>query len=369
MLIVICIIIAAIMLIFSGAIYLVRKEAGKSDPDYFLQYMEMEDAHFSFLLRRNGERICSINENEKMPAAGVAKLLIAYEFAKQAANGKINPDQLVPLEDLELFYVNGTDGSGHLKWLVYLEKQRLIQDGKVTLLEAGRGMLHFSSNANTDYLLQLLTPEQVNASAVNSGFGFHDPLYHFGAAVLMPAYLEDVRSVSMEEAIETIEKMSMDDYRKLAGDIASLLGEARLNHLKLKGLPVPERFRRLWSDRLPGGTAKGYVSILGVLNRRAFPQAEQDILNSLLEGIGELPASRARLDHFGRQGGSASVTFGLAAYAADQNGNETEAVFLANDLQPVQQMQLNDNLNAFMTCILTSDSFREKLGMLHGNIK
>ena len=367
MLIVICLIIAAIMMIFSGAIYLVRKEAGKSDPDYFLQYMEKADSQFSFLLRRNGEEICSINEKEKKPAAGAARLLIAAELAKQAAEGKINLEEPVCLKEIDLFYIRGTDGGAHQKWLAYLEKQRLIRDGKVTLLEAGRGMMQFNSNASTDYLLKLLTAEQVNASDAYHTAGSHDPLYHFGSGVLMPVFLEEIRSITKEEAVDTLEKLNMEEYRNLANEIAGLLAEGKLNHLKEKGFPVPERFRRLWSDRLPGCTAEGYGFFLDVLNSLSS-KAEQAILNSLIGGALELPANRSELVHAWQIGGSASSVLAHAVYVTDRTGYKTEAVFLAANLQPVQQMNLSDNMNAFMQSILTSEAFRGKLKQLHGNI-
>ena len=87
-----------------------------------------------------------------MPLASTVKTIIAIEYAVQAAAGKINPDEEVGISELEKFHVKNTDGGAHPKWLDFVKNK--INDDKITVREIAKGMIRFSSNANTEWLCQ-----------------------------------------------------------------------------------------------------------------------------------------------------------------------------------------------------------------------
>eukprot|EP01034_Spumella_vulgaris_P007163 gene7163-9124_t len=75
-----------------------------------------------------------------MPLASTVKIILAIEYARQAAAGEIDADEVVPIAELEKFHVDNTDGGAHESWLA-----------------------SFSSNANAEWLLDKLGSEKVEA--------------------------------------------------------------------------------------------------------------------------------------------------------------------------------------------------------------
>ena len=94
----------------------------------------------------------------------MAKIIIAVEFAKQVSEGKINRDEQISLQELEKYYVKNTDGGAHPDWLEDAKARELVENGQIALEEVAKGMIHYSSNANTTYLLDKLGIERVNDS-------------------------------------------------------------------------------------------------------------------------------------------------------------------------------------------------------------
>lgn len=101
----------------------------KEDPQYILKYVEehKKEKVCSLMVRRNGELLVTVNENEKLPLASMAKIVIAVEFAKQVAEGKIDRAELIPLRDLEKYYVPNTDGGAHPKWIEDIKERSVIK--------------------------------------------------------------------------------------------------------------------------------------------------------------------------------------------------------------------------------------------------
>ena len=62
---------------------------------------------------RNGNVTVDLRSDRKMPLASTVKIIVAIEFSEQAAAGKINPQEAVPLADLDRFYLTDTDGGAH----------------------------------------------------------------------------------------------------------------------------------------------------------------------------------------------------------------------------------------------------------------
>lgn len=47
----------------------------------------------------------------------MSKIVIAIEYTKQVAEGKIRKDEKISLKELEKYYVKNTDGGAHPAWL------------------------------------------------------------------------------------------------------------------------------------------------------------------------------------------------------------------------------------------------------------
>lgn len=89
------------------------------------------------------------NADERFPLASVFKIVILAEYARQVDAGALNPSEAVPLAELNAFWLPGTDGDAHQRFLDSLPPD----SGSVTLAQIADAMITYSSNAAPDYLL------------------------------------------------------------------------------------------------------------------------------------------------------------------------------------------------------------------------
>jgi hypothetical protein len=94
-------------------------------------------------------------------------ILAAYEYA--VAQGEINPGEQVPVADLERYYLPKTDGNAHIQGLASLgiktDALGFASDlsMKLSIDDIARIMIHYSGNAEADYLIERLGAEKVNS--------------------------------------------------------------------------------------------------------------------------------------------------------------------------------------------------------------
>jgi len=349
------IIVVMIMSMFTIAIIMIGKQSKKTEPEYFYTYMQQPGTNFAFSLKHNGIVEGSVHDHQKMPLASTVKLVVALEFARQVSEGQLDKDEQISLSELGLFYIPGTDGGAHPEWLGQL-KHQLIHNNQVKLIEVAKGMMMFSSNANTEYLLHRLGIDAINQQLKLLNLRDHDDLYHFCAAVMIPAYLAEQHDT--EQVLDLLTKMTQDEYVLLARQLAGKLADGKLQEMKQKVMPMPENMQRIWSDRLPRGTTADYLHLLELINQKTvFPKNMQTVLDELVETAMTNPRNQAWLKHAGQKGGSTNWVFTLAAYFTDQHNNTTELVFFANDLEPLQLMKLQENANEFMVKLVNDEEF------------
>lgn len=294
-------------------------------------------------LVQNGKVLADIDAGRKMPLASTVKIIIAIEYAYQAADGKIDPMQWIDTTELDKYYIPNTDGNAHPKWLSYMKAMTRLRDGKVQLQEVAKGMIDFSSNANTEYLLDLLGVDNVNKRLTELGITNHDSLYYFVSSL----------GVLNGKTVPELESLSMEEYRTLSAE----------QHNKIKADPtykngivfLPLNVQRVWSDRLPASTVKEYVSIMQKINSRTyFDSTTQKHLSVVMERLMDNPANQQWLKHAGMKGGSTSWVLTKALYATTTTGESTELAYFFNNLTEEEFEKLSMNMNSFELAILTN---------------
>lgn len=89
------------------------------------------------------------NETEAFPLASTFKLVLLAAYADEVAAGRLDPQELIPVSELDRYYLPGTDGGAETEFLN-------AQGAGTTALPLDKiagGMVSYSSNAATDYLL------------------------------------------------------------------------------------------------------------------------------------------------------------------------------------------------------------------------
>jgi beta-lactamase class A len=112
-----------------------------------------------------------LNAELPMPLASVAKIINLIAYAKAVEAGELDPASWIPLDEIEQFYLPGTDLRAHRNALAELEARRLIAQNppSTPLEEVPWMMIRHSSNAASDYLQAQLGQEAIESTAVELG--------------------------------------------------------------------------------------------------------------------------------------------------------------------------------------------------------
>lgn len=357
-LVLVVVIVILALLLFAGlAKYLKKKDAQKTEQDV-LKFIANHPERVSMHVIENGEETVSYGADRKRPLASVVKLVIAAEFAEQAAEGRILAEERVHLRNLERFYIPGTDGNAHPEWLESLGDISAAE-ATVPLLEVARGMIRFSSNANTEYLLEKLGLDRVNRRIGLLGFKEHDPVYPISSSMLSYSYLMETRELTHRQVLDVMKRFSYEDMADLAKDIFVRISQDSAWLQRLSQTRSPLAAQRIWSSKLPGATAREYANLLRSIQRGDLlsPRAAEIMLDLL--GRPQSPGSPFQA--LGGKGGSTLTILNQALYCEDASGNQTQLAVFIHDPDGMELLWLNHKLDLFLREYLTNRSFKEEV--------
>ncbi|MDI3411909.1 serine hydrolase [Bacillus sonorensis] len=104
----------------------VSEEIKKLNHEYIVQFVKAKSGsrNVSLSIKHNDETWVDVNGHEQLPLASTVKIILAIEYAQQAAEGKIDPQKEVKLKELDKFYIPKTDGDAHEAWITQLKKTK-----------------------------------------------------------------------------------------------------------------------------------------------------------------------------------------------------------------------------------------------------
>jgi len=322
------------------------------DESVVVDYIIENPSNASIKIVRNDTVIAESNSNKILPLASTMKIIVAIEYAYQAAAGEIDVDKNVALNDLDLFYIPGTDGGSHQSWKKSI--MHIVENDSISIREIAKGMIKFSSNANTEWLCQKLGLDNVNKRIQKLVIRSHTPIYYIVSALLVGK--EKYPNLIGKELAESLRKMDIKDYRLASNLVHQKLLQDSLYRKDYGDLNM--EVQKVWSDNLPGSTANEYANLMKKINSKSyFSDSVQVFINEVME-IKNMPSKYDFLDYYGMKGGSTAFVLANALYATDKEGNKTELVYLFNDIGKLDYTILNDFLEAFESKILSSEEFR-----------
>ncbi|WP_235299189.1 serine hydrolase [Portibacter marinus] len=347
-------IIIAVSLVF--LLSFTNKFRSKKKEHLVLNYIKENPEKSAITIIKNGEKKVDFNSDKLMPLASTVKIIIAIEYAEQAAAGLIDPQEVISFDLLDQYYIPGTDGGAHMAWFKSI-KNDIIGDG-ITLKEIAKGMIDYSSNANTEFLCDKLGLENVNDRIGKLGIDRHSEIYYIVSALFVDR--EMFPDLTGQELTNALEEVPMEDYISISHSIHDQLSrdfgyKDTLGELNLG-------VQKVWSDRLPASTTGEYAELMRKINGRTFFDSKvQQHLNNVLEGIMDSPANKTWLRHAGAKGGSTAFVLTKAFYSTDKEGNTTELAYFFNDVGFLENSQLQRAMNQFELKILRDPSFLELL--------
>jgi D-alanyl-D-alanine carboxypeptidase len=287
--------------------------------------------------------------------------MVAIEFAKQAGARVINEESEVPLAELEKYYLPNTDGGAHPAWISYEKRKQHISNEKVKLIDVARGMIMFSSNANTEYLMDLLGLDNVKNNIQLLRLKRHTPIYPIVASLF---FYQNPKNKKEESILKEISKLTDEQYSRYAYELHNALKFDTVLKSRFRPQDLSMNMQQLWSNRLPSSTTMEYAQVASVLNnRRYFDTAAYDILSDVLETVMENPANQQWLKHAGMKGGSTARVLTKTLYATRKDGIKIELAYFFNDLAQEENTRLQRWMNDFELKLLTDPSFRREIGI------
>ena len=332
----------------------------RDNPDYVIKHLKENPQTSSFYLAENGEPVVTYQSTITRPLASTVKILIAIEYAMQVEENKIQKDSKVSLNELNRFYVKNTDGGAHEAWLDELKRAGGIENNEVSLHDVAKGMITYSSNANTEYLINLLGIDAINKRKTALGLAQHEDVYPIVSAQFIPESLQK-DGMSEKELINALNDMPMEQYRTLAQSLSLKMqtGEIDASETTFNLSPAVQR---VWSDRLIGASANDYGKLLALISNDELPSVAAETMRDLMEWPMQLNKdNHKRYAHIGAKGGSTLFVLNDAMYAENLQGDQYEIVLLFDDLNFIERLLLNKNWNSFESKLLSSAEYRDKV--------
>lgn len=100
--------------------------SNNDDAQYIASFIEehKDEKNSALLIKRNDKVVYSVNPDVVLPVASTMKLIVALEYTKQVTEGKIDRSSFVSINDVNRYYVPGTDGGAQDRWQNYLQKKK-----------------------------------------------------------------------------------------------------------------------------------------------------------------------------------------------------------------------------------------------------
>lgn len=280
----------------------------RSNPSYITKHLLDHPDTTSMVVAIDGEKVISHQEDVVRPLASVVKIAVALEYAYQVADGTIDEHEEIPMEDLDVYYIENTDGGAHPDWK---EQQDLKDATTVTLKEAALGMIMYSSNANTEYLMDVLGTKNIDERMKKEGISPHEPIYPIVSSLLV--VVEEKRDSSSKDWQEDLEKMDEEAFIEKSFAIHDQLKAGNFDTTGVDELSINEQ--RIWSDRLPGSSAHAYADLLRKIVARDFDEDVNDIMHELLRaGTESNPENKELYNAVGAKGGSTAFILNQAMF-------------------------------------------------------
>lgn len=330
----------------------------QSGADSLLNFIVKNKSRTALYMLKNDYEFTKLNENTLMPLAGAANIMVAVEFAKQAAYNVFGFNALVPLREISKFYLPNTDDGAYGSWVTFEKHVGHIKNDSVKLIDVARGMMIQGSTANAEYLMENLGFQNIKNDIRMFGLKQHTLLYPMPASLFI---YQNPKKIQEDKLLKEIQGLSEDDYHKSVFSIHRELNMDSGYIEKFRPQDFTIKMQKAWSARLTASTAKEYAKVARVINSRiVLNEKTYAVLGKLIESVMESPTSRTWLKHAGLFGGSTASVFTRVVYATLKDGTKMELAYFFNNLNSKETDKLQSWSLNFESRILKDENFRKR---------
>jgi D-alanyl-D-alanine carboxypeptidase len=277
------------------------------------------------------------NADAPLVVGSTMKILVLAAYADSVVRGEINPVERVPVADWEQYYLPGTDGGAHKEALASLglaaKEDGFAADAsaEVTLGDLVRAMIHYSGNAETDYLLDRLGSERMATTLAGAGMATHDPIRPILGVALRMCNVDDPAFLRYGLGAAIRDGKNQQYAKENALMVRYLTDDAwRLNQIQFlqSGGCAKDAGVFTWdqqteaSELFPKGTAREYARLMAqIAAGRLFSPEASRIMQEVLESVpSNWPVTLLFHNRFGAKDGMTAGVLSLASYAKPMRG-------------------------------------------------
>ncbi len=226
------------------------------------------------------------NADTPMPLASVAKIITLVAYVEGVAAGELDPLEIVPLAELERFYLPNFDLGAHRQALAELRAEGRIlspdDNPAVTLADVPWMMIRHSSNAAADYLHLRLG--QARLEDTTRALGLDNPAGSHSAPCTLLGQFLVMANHSRASANDSAALAAYFDDGAAYGRDVALLTDAYARQAEFRAAEIAWRERtrrpsidtqRIFAARLaPRGTARAYAGLMALLAQNGLSNAD-----------------------------------------------------------------------------------------------
>ncbi|MEX0779128.1 MAG: serine hydrolase [Balneolales bacterium] len=243
--------------------------------------------------------------NEERIMGSSANIFLLIEFARQVAEGSVDADQLVSLEDINAYHLPGIDNNRHGDAVRTLKENNLVSENDhIKLEDVVSIMIKNNDLASADFLYFFLGPDNIQAMVNEIGHGLIEaPLPYSGMHISFNPSLHDrtaekshnqLLSLNRDELIEEITQNALsyqndESFRQQVSE-----------NFQNNGLGVTFMEERLMYDIFPKGKPQALTGILEKIVRgELFSEEASSIIRDHLSWPMESNTTTRDFDFYG----------------------------------------------------------------------
>jgi D-alanyl-D-alanine carboxypeptidase len=228
--------------------------------------------------------------DERFSLASTRKVLILAAYARAVVAGAMSRSERVAIDDVDRWYLHGTDGGAHLQAIQDWTARGRIEAGAVTLDDIAWAMIRWSDNAAADYLLARVGADAVAALAREMGMAQQEP-----GGPILGEYLAWAR-------LPADEWLALDADQR-AERATRLADASRPEAQAAVPMPALEVQRRL-ATRNPRGTPREWAALMARLETDSSDAVTEVLRDTLEWPLIVFPDNQSELRRLGTKGGS-----------------------------------------------------------------
>jgi D-alanyl-D-alanine carboxypeptidase len=277
------------------------------------------------------------NADTPLLLGSTMKIVILAAYADAVTSGVLNPSEQVPVKDLERYYLPLTDGNAHKSGLestgLAVDELGYAKDpmARLTINDIARIMIHFSGNAETDYLIERIGAERISSVMDKIGMQTHSPIIpYLGITLAMLNHETSATSESELNDPNRLQQLYLKD---------PVWQKAQIDYLLSGKVQTSMEAQAAWMEKLGvRGTAREYASVMARVASGTLisPEVSRIMQEKLTSVPADWPLRLLFYNKLGDKDGAAPGVLSLASYMTPtwgiNNGKSRVVVIILNQI-------------------------------------